>query len=316
MKKILIVKTSSLGDVVHNLPAITDIRRRFPQVCIDWAVEEAYAPLVRLHPAVHRAIPVAIRRWRKRPLHGATWRELSAAKRALHTERYDVVIDTQGLLKSALLAAAANGRRHGLDAASAREPIAARFYDIVHHVARAQHAVVRNRALVAAVLGYRVAEAPDYGISDAAVAGAAASDVVFLHSTSRADKHWPEDAWIALGRWLGERGLHVVLPWGNARERERSQRMAEALPNARVPVALPLRDVARLLAEARAVVGVDTGLTHLAAALGVPVAAIYCATDTHLTGVYGARHAWNLGGRGKPPRPEDVMAILREGLAL
>jgi heptosyltransferase-1 len=316
MKKVLIVKTSSLGDVVHNLPAVTDIQERFPNVSIDWVVEEAYAALVRLHPAVHRAIPVAIRRWRKRPLKSATWQEIGEAKRALHSERYDAIVDTQGLLKSALLARAASGRRHGFDADSAREPIAARFYDVVHHVARGEHAVCRNRTLVAAALGYRVHDSPDYGLGGMAARTSSEREVVFLHSTSRADKHWPEEAWIALGRWLAGRGLRVVLPWGEASERARSERLASLLPNARVPGALPLAEVARLLGQAEAVIGVDTGLTHLAAALGVPVAAIYCATDTRLTGVYGAKRAWNLGGRGKPPRPEDVIAILRGAVAL
>ena len=316
MNKILIVKISSLGDIVHNLPAVSDMRRQFPHVSIDWVVEEAYAPLVRLHPAVHRAIPVAIRRWRRRLVTPMTWREIGQTWRALRSERYDAVVDTQGLLKSALLTAVASGRRHGFDAASAREPIAARFYDVVHPVARSEHAVVRNRTLMAAALGYPLLDAPDYGIRDIAAKARSAREVVFLHATSRADKHWPEEAWIALGQWLGERGLGVVLPWGDAGERERSERLALVLPNARVPGALPIGEVARLLAEAQAVVGVDTGLTHLAAALGVPVAAIYCATDTHLTGVYGAKRAWNLGGRGKPPQPEEVIDILRQGAAL
>src|SRR3990172_10587674 len=150
MNKILIVKISSLGDIVHNLPAVSDVRRQFPHVSIDWVVEEAYAPLVRLHPAVHRAIPVAIRRWRRRLVTPVTWREIGQTWRALRSERYDAVVDTQGLVKSALLTAVASGRRHGFDAASAREPIAARFYDVVHPVARSEHAVVRNRTLMAA----------------------------------------------------------------------------------------------------------------------------------------------------------------------
>ena len=145
MKTILIVKTSSLGDVVHNFPALTDIRRAFPDAQVDWVVEEAYAPLVRLHPAVRHAIPVAIRRWRRRLLHAATWVQVRECRRALRRDVYDVVIDTQGLLKSALLASAARGRRHGFDRSSAREPAAARFYDCTHAVDRTLHAVVRNR---------------------------------------------------------------------------------------------------------------------------------------------------------------------------
>lgn len=299
---------------MHNLPAVTDIRRYFPQAALDWVVEEAYAPLVRLHPGVRLAIPVAIRRWRKRLAAPQTWREVAEFRRAMRSERYDAVVDTQGLLKSALLATVAAGPRHGFDAASAREPLAARFYDAAHAVDRNRHAVERNRALVGAACGYRAEQPADYGIRGSARTDAE-GEVVFLHSTSRADKHWPEHAWIALGRWLAERGARVVLPWGDASEKDRSERMARSLPNARVPEAQPLRDIATLLAQAKAVVGVDTGLTHLAAALGVPVAAIFCSSDVGLTGVYGAERAWNIGGRGRAPHPQEVMRILGEGVS-
>ena len=157
MVKVLLVKTSSLGDVVHNLPVATDIRRRFPDARIDWAVEEA--PLVALHPAVASVIPVAIRRWSRRPLGRSTWAEIGALRGLFRNHEYDAVIDTQGLVKSALLARAARGRRHGFDSGSAREPVASRFYDVKHHVARHLQAVVRNRLLAASALGYRI-EAP------------------------------------------------------------------------------------------------------------------------------------------------------------
>ena len=136
MLKVLLIKTSSLGDVVHNLPVAGDIRRRFPEARIDWVVEEAYAPLVALHPSVAGVIPVAIRRWRSRPLGASTWSEILDLRRRFRKQPYDAVIDTQGLIKSALLARAARGRRHGFDAACAREGFAARLYDVTHHVAR------------------------------------------------------------------------------------------------------------------------------------------------------------------------------------
>ena len=310
MLKVLLVKTSSLGDVVHNLPVVTDIRARFPDACIDWAVEEAYAPLVRLHPDIRRVIPVAIRRWRSRLLGPSTWSELGALRGMFRAEGYDAIVDTQGLIKSALLARAARGRHHGFDAKSAREPLASRFYEVKHHVARDQHAVKRNRALVASALGYR-AEGP---VIWGATAGTPASVryTVLLHSTSRADKHWPEDRWVALGRELENSGLRCVLPWGSEKERSRSLRIASFLADAQVPERLPLVQMASLLGAASAVVGVDTGLTHLAAALGVPVAAIYCSTDPALTGVYGARRARNLGGPGIVPEVAQVSAALCE----
>src|SRR5712691_3686048 len=311
MKRILIVKTSSLGDVVHNLPVASDILRHFPDAGIDWVVEEPYAPLVELHSAVRRVIPVALRRWRRRPLGRSTWREIGEFRRLFRTVRYDAIVDTQGLLKSALIARAAKGRHHGFDAATAREPLAARFYDVTHHVERLQHAVPRNRALGAAALGYRVDEPIDYGIAvPHRVMRPARPYAVLLHGSSRSDKLWAEAAWTELGRALAARGLACVLPWGSDEERKRSERMAQDLDRAGVPPLEPLDRLAGMLGKAVAVVGVDTGLTHLAAALGRPVAAIYCGTDPRLTGVYGAPRAKNLGGPGVPPSPEEVLQAL------
>ena len=311
MKRILIVKTSSLGDVVHNLPVASDIRRHFPDALIDWVVEEPYAPLVRLHSAVRRVIPVALRRWRQRPLGRVTWKEIGEFRRLSQAERYDAIIDTQGLLKSALIARAAKGRHHGFDAGSAREPFAARFYDVTHHVARSQHAVSRNRVLAAAALGYRVEDPIDYGIAiSGPVTRPAQPYAVLLHGSSRRDKLWPEAAWTELGRALAARSLACVLPWGSDEEHKRSERIAQDLDRAEVPPLEPLDRLAVMLGKAVAVVGVDTGLTHLAAALGRPVAAIYCGTDPSLTGVYGAPRAKNLGGPGERPSPEEALQAL------
>jgi len=312
MLKVLLIKTSSLGDVVHNLPVASDIRRRYPDARIDWAVEEAYAPLVALHPSVARIIPVAIRRWRAHPLRASTWSEIGALRRLFGEQQYDAVIDTQGLIKSALLARAARGRRHGFDAGSAREGLAARLYDVTHHVARNLHAVTRNRLLVASALGYRADATAEYGIRAAACAERSGRYAVFLHATSRADKLWPIDRWIGLGHALETRGMHCVLPWGSDEERRRSEAIAEALGSAQVPALSPLAEVAAMLAGAAAVVGVDTGLTHLAAALGIPVIALFCGTDPALTGVYGAARARNLGGNGGPPELGTVLKTLDE----
>lgn len=318
MRKILIIKTSSLGDIVHNFPVITDIRGHFPSASIDWVVEESYISLVKLHPGVRRGIPVALRRWRRKPFGRDTWNEVGTLRRLFNEEFYDAVIDTQGLVKSALLTSVINGRRHGFDAASARERIAARFYDVRHYVPRDQHAVVRNRELAARALGYRISDVVDYGLADSVADRHRHSrrEIVLLHSTSRADKLWAEANWIELGQLIESAGGRVILPWGGEIERMRSGRIAAALSHASIPGALSIDAVAILFASCNGVVGLDTGLTHLAAALNTPVVAIYCATDPRLTGVYGAKCAINMGASDGPPRPSSVLQALRENGAL
>lgn len=313
MLRILLIKTSSLGDVVHNMPVVCDIRHHFPHAVIDWVVEEAYVPLARLHPLVRKVIPVAVRRWRRAMLNSATWKDIGAFHRVSRAESYDAVIDTQGLVKSALISQSAHGRRHGFDASSARESLAARFYDVTHHVAKGQHAVLRNRQLAAAALGYRVNGATDYGLSGLHRSkSASAPYCVLLHGTSRADKLWPVEAWIELGRGLAKRGLACVLPWGDDNERKRSEQIAASLGTASVPARMHLDDMAQLLAASVAVVGVDTGLAHLAAALGIPTVAIFVASDPALTGVFGAPKGRNLGYSGAAPAVAEVSDALAE----
>ena len=316
MPNILLIKTSSLGDVVHNLPVVSDIRARYPSARIDWVVEEAYRDIVGMHPGVRRAIAVALRRWRGNLLRPAHWREFGRFRHALSGTRYDYVIDTQGLIKSALLARAASGTRHGYAAASAREPLAAKFYDVTHVVPRDLHAVVRNRRLAALAMGYALPATLDYGIAASAAAGSidARPYCVLLHATSHADKLWPEPAWVRLGGELARQGYDLMLPWGDAAERARSERIARALPNAVVPPALGIPGIASLLAGAQAVIGVDTGLTHMAAALGRPVVALYCRTNPGLTGVYAAEGArvCNLGGTEAIPEVAEVLTALRQ----
>jgi heptosyltransferase-1 len=316
MPNILLIKTSSLGDVVHNLPVVGDIRARFPRARIDWVVEEAYCDIVGMHSGVHRALPVALRRWRGNVLNPAHWREFGQFRRSLSGMRYDCVIDTQGLIKSALLARVASGTRHGYAGASAREPLAAKFYDVVHAVPRDLHAVVRNRRLAAMALGYELPTVLDYGIAVPVGPAALAPRryCVLLHATSRADKLWPEPAWERLGNELARQGYASVLPWGSAAERARSERIARALPDAMVPPAQGIPGMASLLSGAQAVIGVDTGLTHLAAALGRPVVALYCGTHPGLTGVYAGQGApvRNLGDTGVVPEVAEALTALRE----
>jgi heptosyltransferase-1 len=312
MPRILFVKTSSLGDVVHNLPAVSDAARCVPDAAIDWVVEEAFAELPALHPAVARVIPVAIRRWRRALARPRTWTEVAAFARALRAGRYDHVVDTQGLLKSALLARLARGAHHGFDRGSAREPIAARLYDTGHAVPGALHAVERNRRLAAAALGYRADGACEYGLRATGEPPLATTQpyAVLLTMTSRAGKLWPEAHWRALAATLGARGLALVLPSGSEEERARCERIAGPFPGAICPPRMGISALARLLSGARFVVGVDTGLAHLAAALGVPTIGIFCGSDPVRTGLYGAPRARNLGAPGAPPEPSQVLAAL------
>ena len=317
MRRILLVKTSSLGDVVHNLPVASDIRAAAPAAEIDWVVEESFAAIPRLHPAVARVLPVAIRRWRSRFLSGAARDEIRAFTRALKLESYDAVIDTQGLLKSALVAWAARGTRHGLDFASAREPLSF-FYDRTYSVPWTMHAVERNRALAAQALGHAVPLTVNYGISTPPAKFVWLPNgpyAVLVHATSARAKLWPDERWLELATRLNERGMRSVLPWGDTAERLRAEAIARPVPGAVVAPGLSLADVAAVLAGARAVAGVDTGLTHLAAALQVPTAGIYCATDPAATGLHGCARAVNLGRPGAPPTAREVLAALEGVMA-
>ena len=310
--RILFVKTSSLGDVVHNCAAVTDVARSVPGAVIDWAVEDAFAEVAALHPSVRRVIPLAIRRWRGALLAAATWSEFTAFRAALRAEEYDAVIDTQGLVKSALVAALARGRKHGFDRDSVREPFAAHFYDLAHAVPSMLHAVDRNRQLAAAALGYQVGGPCDYGlrVPDGAPLPVRTPFALLFTMTSRDDKLWPEEHWRALGGALEGRGLHCLLPWGNEEERRRCARIATAIPGAVVPRHMALGEIARLARAAHCVVGVDTGLAHLAAALAVPIVGLYGGSDPALTGLYGAGRIWNLGSAGRPPSVREALDVI------
>lgn len=311
--RVLFVKLSSLGDVIHHLPAVTDLAAHRPGVVVHWAVEEAYAGLAALHPAVSRTIPVGLRRARGAPLSHASWRDLFATRGALGEQPYDFIVDTQGLAKSAVVARAARGMRFGFDRRSAREPLASRFYDVGIQVPRNLHAVERNRRLVGAVFGHAVDAPADYGLAPPGPPPAWAEGapyVVALHAASRAAKRWPEAHWIALAATLAGRGWRIVYPGGSPAEREGAARLAAASPGGLAAPPMDLLEAAALLAGSEGVIGVDTGLTHLAVALGRPTIGVYVATDPALTGLHGGPGAVNLGGKGHVPTVEAVVAAL------
>ena len=315
--RILLVKLSSLGDVVHLAPAVTDLRERRPQARIAWAVEGPYADLVRLHPGVDEVIPVGLRALRARPWSPGAWRALRASRRALGARPWDYVVDAQGLLKSACVARWSRSTLFGLDRRSARERVAARFYDVKVAVRRDMHAVERNRALFGEVFGYAPDSPARYGLAAPAAPPAWAPPsryAVLLHAASRREKRWPEDRWIALARLLADDGYTVVFPGGTPAEREAAARLAKSAGGAAIAAPpMALSEAAALLAHASGVVGVDTGLTHLAVALGVPTVGIYCATSPRLTGLHGGDLAVNLGAPGAPPEVEAVAAAAGVG---
>jgi len=312
MKKILLVKTSSMGDVIHNLPVASDIGSMIGDAEIHWLVEESLAAIPKMHPEVKRVITVAMRRWRTTLWQPRTRREIRAFMHELREQVYDAVIDTQGLLKSAVLAWMAKGMRCGLDWASAREPLAL-FYDRTYSIPWTMHAVERNRMLAAQALNYALPATIDYGIRASKQEFAWLPPVryaVLLHATSADRKLWDEANWLDVGRYLSERGISSVLPWGNTDERDRSEKLAARITGAIVPPALEVDAAGALLTGAYAVVGVDTGLTHFAAALGTPTVGVYRATDPGATGLYGSRRAVNVGSVGKPPKSRDVIAAV------
>lgn len=296
-KHVLVIKTSSMGDVIHTLPALTDAAAAIAGIRFDWVVEEAFVEIPAWHPAVERVIPVAIRRWRKSLL--KTWYsgEWQQFKEHIGAHHYDAVIDAQGLLKSALLARKANGPTFGLNKDSAREPIASRFYQFPKAIAWEQHAVERVRQLFAQSLGYPLKQTSGQfllnkgGFPKGLVKNT--PYVVFIHSTTWVNKHWPENYWLELAKRVNQAGFYVVLPWASEHEKARAERIGEAGENVVVLPRLSLTELAGVISEAQAAVAVDTGLGHLAAALETPAVSLYGPTSPLRVGAYG-RHQKHL----------------------
>ncbi len=309
MQKILLVKTSSMGDVVHNLPVVTDLVAHFPLATIDWVVEEAFAAIPGMHAGLSNVIPVALRRWRRTITNANTWAEIRNFRQKLRLQDYDSILDTQGLIKSAVIARQALGVCYGYDRGSARESLAAVFYNRRFSVPWGSHAITRNRQLAAQALNYTLAAEIDFGISanSAALPWLPTQQyAVLLHGSSGANKLWPIDNWIRLGSYLANKGIVSLLPWGSEQEQSRSALLASQIAGAISPAWLGLEDIASLLGRAKVVIGVDTGLSHFAVALKCPVIGIYCATNPQETGLYGSDRIINVGNIGCAP---DIAAV-------
>ena len=318
MSAVLVVRQTSLGDIIHALAIVADIRAHRPELAIDWVAEADFAQLVALDPAVRRVIPFGLRRWRHRLAARETWAEFAAFRRALREDDYAAVLDLQEQVKGALITAMSRGIRHGPDRASIREPIATLVHDVHHAIDPNQHLIDRCRQLAAAALEYTLDGPPRYGL----VASPDGADdiappmpyVALVHGTSQEKKLWPEEEWRNLIRKLRAEGYAVVLPWGNESELARSRRLAEGERDAFVPLpprrSLPA--VASLLARAELTVGVDTGLVHLSAALGTPTVSIFVATEPSACGAAPiGPNARDLGRTGALLTADDVLSAAR-----
>ena len=313
-KRILIVRTSSLGDLVHMLPAVSDIARHVPDARIDWIVEENFAEVPSWHPAVHEVIPVAHRRWRKSWWSPQTRTERAALRRNLAARRYDIVLDMQALMKSVWLVRQTHGERHGLDRKSAREPLASFFYDVRHTVKFWQPAITRQRELAASVFGYRYEGPPDFGLQAFTDGQPVEPYAVIMPSASRPDKLWPPEDWHAVFDRLQEHGLDLKLLAGNDAEAARGQALIAGRHGAGVLPRMNLTDIARIVARARIMVGLDSGLTHLSAGLGRPTIGIYKASTPVRTPLQGAAYTASLGERGSAPSAQTVLSAVEQAL--
>lgn len=282
-----------MGDVVHTLPALTDAARANPAIKFDWAVDEAFADIPAWHSHVENVFPVALRRWRAGLTSAAGRSEVTTFLKEFRATKYDAIVDLQGEFKSAFVGRLARGQRYGYDGASAREWGAQLVYPNRFAIAKGTHSMSRMRRLLAEALEYSYdPDLVDYGIERNRLPSSALRIdqpyIVFIHSTSWASKNWPEQYWRELGQHVTQAGFGVVLPWGSDAERERSQRIAEGLANAAVLPKLSISEKASIISGAAATVGLDTGLSHIAAALAIPSVTLYGATDPNMCGTIGA----------------------------
>jgi heptosyltransferase I len=314
--RILLVKMSSMGDIIHNMPLVHDIKRHYPEAIIDWVVEESFVELARLNPLIHCVIAVGMRRWKKALFSKNTWLEFFKFKKNLCQVHYDAVLDTQGLIKSAVIAKLADGHSYGQDSNTAREALAGRLTNQPLAIPRNLHAISRNRLVGALALNYAVDDnSVTYDIqfnaeSDASLTALLPKNCIMLfHSTARDAKHWPNEYWIALGHYLNTNNYALALPWGSELEKQRANLIAASLKNAVVLPKLSIVQLASLMRNTKACIGLDTGLTHIAVALNIPTLAIF--TDTHIwqAGTMPAPtgRAATIGGKPSLPSVDDAI---------
>ena len=320
LNNILLVRLSSMGDLIHTFPAISDLAVARPELRLCWLCEEAFVDIARLHPFVQNVYPMALRRWRKSWWQKQTRSEFSTLKQTLRQQQFDAVLDSQGLIKSALFARLAQAPVWGLNKASAREPLAARFYQHPLNVAKDQSAITRNRQLFAQVFNYEITQPSTFGIkvttSSDQFEWIQAPYAILLHSSAQDRKLWVESYWqeLALKLWQ-QMGVMSYLPWGNEAEKVRAQKIAGNADYIQLCPKLSLQQAAIVLNDAVCIAGIDTGLLHLANALDKPLCGIYTDTDPEKTGVVTTDRSVNLGGIGQIPSVDEVFTTLMHVMA-
>lgn len=301
--RILIVKTSSMGDVVHTLPAISDAVAMVQNLKIDWLVEESFSPIARLHPAINRVITVSVRRWRKQPLKALLSGEIRKAIHEIRKYRYDYIVDAQGLLKSAILARLARGSCYGYNKKSIREPLASYFYQHKVNVSFNEHAITRIRQLLANVLHYEMTKLPlKYGSEQVNPVRAHDAYILFIPATTWDSKHWPLQRWQQLAQLITHDGLKIKVSWGNKYEAELAQQICNNNPNVSLCAPLDISGMTQVIANASAVVAVDTGFAHLSEAFDRPMVSIYGPTSPVQHGPLGQKQI-AIQGTGLPCIP-------------
>ncbi|HWV14899.1 MAG TPA: lipopolysaccharide heptosyltransferase I [Cellvibrio sp.] len=293
--KILLIKMSSMGDIFHTFPAITDLAMQHPEMVIDWVVEDSFKEIVEWHPAINRVIPIQLRRWMKERSK-QSWQEFKAWRRELRTRDYDLVIDAQGLLKSAVVSKIARAKAiHGFDKHSAREAIASLFYTGKYSVNRDQHAVERTRQLFGQIFNYTPAPALNFGIKqNFTQVKKEPRKLIFIIGTSWVTKLWSTQHWQTLTGIAIAQDYQVEIIWGSPSEQAIADKIISQCPQAtRTQGRLSITTIAEKLVAAAAVIGLDTGFSHLAGALETPTIALYGATSPTKVGLIGA-HTCNL----------------------
>ncbi|CUR53493.1 Lipopolysaccharide heptosyltransferase 1 [Serratia symbiotica] len=291
--KVLIIKISSMGDILHTFPALTDAMKAIPNISFDWIVEECFNQIPTWHPAVNNVIIVAFRRWKKNWFNSLVRKQRNNFKNKIQSNHYDVIIDAQGLIKSSILITRlTKGYKHGYNYNTIREPFASFFYNYKHNVNKQQHAVERIRELFSKSLYYsKPNNYGNYSINKQLFFNLQKKDtkqyLVFLHSTTRSNKHWPEKNWRDLIKLTMNHKIKIKLIWNSINEYKRSQRLAYGFPHVEILPKLTLKYIANILLNAKSIVSVDTGLSHLSAALNKPNITLFGPTNPKFIGGYG-----------------------------